>query len=143
MDVQLQRRYSRHSLVNHLSLGIQRKDVFWKGPERLEGFDPIKRDPIPGVSEYDQAKWPASYWPPMHTHMTKLIGKVFLLSPDEYVDLCFTKRRIPRSDLIAHEYLSRELEQRAWEKFGGQVGLDAARARRDQRVAQQQNQNPE
>ncbi|KAF4616380.1 hypothetical protein D9613_008454 [Agrocybe pediades] len=57
------------------------------------------------------------------------------------MDLCFTKRRIPRSDLIAHEYFSRELEWRAWEKFGGQIGLDTAGAtyRRDQRAAQPRN----
>ncbi|KAF4616307.1 hypothetical protein D9613_008448 [Agrocybe pediades] len=65
---------------------------------------------------------------------TKDIDDTFLLAANEYEDLCFTKRRIPRSDLVAHEYLSCELERRAWEKYGGQVGLDAARVRRREQL---------
>lgn len=68
MDIDPQRRYTSNSIATHVKLGFKKVDLFWKGEKKLEGFDPIQRDPIPGISEYDQARWPRESGYPAKVH---------------------------------------------------------------------------
>ncbi|KAF4616305.1 hypothetical protein D9613_008447 [Agrocybe pediades] len=121
------RRYRETSFAHFRELGYQPEKIQWKGRVPMSGLAPVKRKAFI-VSEYDPDRWPhdSSYVPNDKTRKREVKEK-FALNDDDVADLCYVQRKFPPPNrLIAHEYLTVEVERRAWEKFGGPAGLDAA-----------------
>ncbi|KDR72602.1 hypothetical protein GALMADRAFT_756166 [Galerina marginata CBS 339.88] len=97
-------------------------------PEPPGGFDPVKRVQFT-TSLWAEASWPRSSHAPAKRIRKGQIAKTFLLSGDDIIDLCYVECPTFNSH-TAKEYLCIELERRAWEKYGGPPGLQAAKKRK-------------
>ncbi|KAF9546522.1 hypothetical protein CPC08DRAFT_769638 [Agrocybe pediades] len=136
-----ERRYTKASLEHFQRLGWG-EDADWKGKPHMEaeGYTPVKRKVIKGVSEYDSAKWgtPEFSARDLAVCMTKDVSKFFCLNEKEIIDLCFKKRIVITHNgdaHFAHDYSCSELERRAWEKYGGPKGLQMERKKRAEQAA--------
>ncbi|KAF9546519.1 hypothetical protein CPC08DRAFT_769634 [Agrocybe pediades] len=121
-----------HASLQHFRDVGYTEDVYTKA-QRNE-YPPVEQLRIPGISEYDERRWPSSEFGLGFYFKDKCPkGQIFDRFCGDIVDLCFLAKQtnLP-GQKTAHLYLCWELERRAWEKYGGPNGLRAAHINRRQ-----------
>ncbi|KAF9539176.1 hypothetical protein CPC08DRAFT_717469 [Agrocybe pediades] len=115
-------------------IGYKAENICTKA--ELDEYPPIEQDPIDGFSEFDVSKWPKrsvefglGFFFKDRCPKGEIPEKFCLNVEDDIVDLCFVVKETTVKQRTVHLYLCRELERRAWEKYGGPTGLEAARKR--------------
>ncbi|KIM42352.1 hypothetical protein M413DRAFT_444776 [Hebeloma cylindrosporum] len=97
--------------------------LVWDRVQPIRGFSPVRRVQYP-ESVWNPAHWPLSKENPMRLLKKGKVKELFLLETWDIVDLGYIPDRI--NDYTAKMYRYKQVERRAWEKYGGPTGLGAA-----------------